>query len=159
MIIFGIDPGIANLGWAVLERDGKRMRLADCGTYRTSSRLTDDQRMSILATLVRDTIRTVSPSVVGVEAHVWMGPERSANQEAFRVSRVSGLCEGLAYLGDARIVRVTRQEALKALGARTEDGANATLSRLVSLPAKTSQHARDAAMVAVAAEKIARTRQ
>ena len=155
-IVLGLDPGLASVGWAVISAVGTARQLIDCGTIHTPSTDTDDERARVIGERVAGLLACHSPDVVGVEAHVWMGATRSANPEAFRVSRVSGLLEGLAVASKAHVHRVTRRDALAAVGARTEDGANATLRRIMKLPARCSQHARDAALIAIAAEKAER---
>lgn len=158
-IVLGIDPGIANLGWAVVELTGHKRALVDCGTLHTAPGTEDDVRVHYLGHQVRDLMFRFQPSVVGVEAHVWMGKDRSANPEAFRVSRLSGLMEGLAlgnHFHHPVVVRLTRNQALHSVGANSEDAGNATIARLLQLPARTSQHARDAAIIAWAASQRVR---
>ena len=156
-LILGIDPGLANLGWALLRRESGRTTRVDGGSFSTSPKLEDDKRVAILGTLVRQLLLDHAPDVVGVEAHVWQGHERSANAEAFRVSRVSGMCEGLAMaLSRGRVVRMTRSRALLGVGAKTEAGGNASIRRLLKWSERSNQHQRDAAIVAWCAGRIAR---
>ena len=158
MIVLGIDPGLANLGWAVVEIHGQSRRLIAGATLRSVSSLSDDVRVRSLLESVATFAKLHQVELVGVEAHVWQGAARSANPEAFRVSRVSGAVEGIAAGLGIPWERVTRAQGLAAVGARTEASANALVARLVALPARTSQHQRDAVMVALAAERVTRIR-
>lgn len=47
-MILGIDPGLANTGWALVERSGSRLTVVDCGTLRTSPRTPHAERLRSL---------------------------------------------------------------------------------------------------------------
>lgn len=82
MIVLGIDPGLANLGWAVVEMVGQSRRLIAGATLRSVSSLSDDVRVRSLLESVATFARLHRVELIGVEAHVWQGATRSANPEA-----------------------------------------------------------------------------
>ena len=47
-MIIGIDPGLASTGWALVEREGSRLRVAGSGTLRTSPRAAHAERLRSL---------------------------------------------------------------------------------------------------------------
>lgn len=48
MIILGIDPGYAILGYGVLEAEGAKMRAIDCGVIETTPKMTFPERLERL---------------------------------------------------------------------------------------------------------------
>jgi Holliday junction resolvasome RuvABC endonuclease subunit len=159
LVVLGIDPGLESLGWATLNVDGPRVSLGDCGTLHTKAGNPDAGRVATLLRELAVVIRDHQPGLVGVEQYEWQGHARSANPNAMRVSRVVGAVEALVVGYGVVLAQVTRNQALRSVGARSEAAGNANVALLLKFPPRASQHARDAAMVAVAAEKIARTRQ
>lgn len=47
-VILGIDPGLANTGWALVARSGSRLHVQECGTLRTSPRTAHAERLRAL---------------------------------------------------------------------------------------------------------------
>lgn len=47
-MILGIDPGLANTGWALVERSGSRLLVRDSGTLTTTPRTDHVERLRIL---------------------------------------------------------------------------------------------------------------
>jgi crossover junction endodeoxyribonuclease RuvC len=156
LVVLGIDPGLASFGWAVLRVDGARVSLADCGTLHTAPGTPDAGRVHTLMVGLAGVLSEHKPDLVGVEQYEWQGHARSANPNAMRLSRVVGSVEGMILAAQYVLVAVTRQQALRSVGARSEAAGNATVQRLLKFPPRASQHARDAAMVAWAARKLVR---
>ena len=67
MIILGIDPGTAMLGYGVIERTGPRLRAIDYGVIKTPSDLDLPQRLESIYIALTDLIELHAPSMVGVE--------------------------------------------------------------------------------------------
>ena len=67
-VILGIDPGIADTGFGVIEKskDGN-LRCLDYGTIKTSSKLDLPERLVILGKELDSIIKKYKPSIVGVE--------------------------------------------------------------------------------------------
>lgn len=53
MIVLGIDPGLANTGYGVVDRRGGRLAALDGGTIETSSELPTERRLALVAERVR----------------------------------------------------------------------------------------------------------
>lgn len=43
--IIGIDPGLRNLGWGIIEQDGSRLAFVACGTLHSDAKLTLSDRL------------------------------------------------------------------------------------------------------------------
>ena len=87
MIILGIDPGTAALGYGVVERIGSRLRAIDFGCHTTSPDDSLPVRLQSLHRLVADLIALHQPGVVGVERLFF---SRNA-QTAFAVGQARGV--------------------------------------------------------------------
>lgn len=93
MIILGIDPGLANTGWGVIERDGPRCRALayGCISSKASEALAD--RLSRIHDEIRSVIGRFSPSECAVES-VFFGTNAKS---AF----ATGQARGVALLATA----------------------------------------------------------
>lgn len=87
MIVLGIDPGTAALGYGILERTGGRLRPVDFGCITTSSDRSLPERLRIVHEAVCELIELHRPSIVGVERLFF---SRNA-QTAFAVGQARGV--------------------------------------------------------------------
>ena len=67
MIILGIDPGTAALGYGVVEQSGGRLRAVDHGCLVTSADTPMPERLLAIHALLTDLIELHEPAVVAVE--------------------------------------------------------------------------------------------
>ena len=67
MIVLGIDPGIAILGYGVVERCGGTLRAVDVGAVSTSPDLPLGERLHLIHTAVVDLIELHRPTLVAIE--------------------------------------------------------------------------------------------
>jgi crossover junction endodeoxyribonuclease RuvC len=67
MIILGIDPGIAMLGYGVVERTGSRLRAIDYGVFSTPSSMPLPDRLASIHAALTDIIALHRPDLVGIE--------------------------------------------------------------------------------------------
>ena len=67
MIILGIDPGTAAMGYGVVERTGSRLRAIDHGCLVTSPDLPMPERLLAIHGLLDDLMSLHQPAVVAVE--------------------------------------------------------------------------------------------
>ncbi len=67
MIILGIDPGTARLGYGVVERSRTRLRAIDYGVIETPADVPLPERLAAIHTAVSDLIQLHGPSLVAVE--------------------------------------------------------------------------------------------
>jgi crossover junction endodeoxyribonuclease RuvC len=67
MRILGIDPGLARVGFGVIEIAGSTQRLLDCGILRTDPGAGEGERMLEIARDLRVLVRTWRPDLAVVE--------------------------------------------------------------------------------------------
>jgi crossover junction endodeoxyribonuclease RuvC len=65
--VLGIDPGLATMGYGVVERAGKGFRPVALGVIRTDGRSTPSQRLAHIRRDLLDIMRTHDPDVVAIE--------------------------------------------------------------------------------------------
>jgi crossover junction endodeoxyribonuclease RuvC len=67
VIVLGIDPGTAALGYGVIDRTGSRLRAIDHGAFHTPSDLTLPERLLAIHSFLQDLIELHGPKLLGVE--------------------------------------------------------------------------------------------
>ena len=67
MRTLGIDPGMVNMGYGVVEGTGDEIALVNCGTLSTSARSPIGERLSYLYSRVLEIISRYQPDAVAVE--------------------------------------------------------------------------------------------
>ena len=67
MRILGIDPGLATMGWGVLEAEGGKQRLVDCGAVITPPDMTFPLRLHHIFTGVKELILLYKPEEIVFE--------------------------------------------------------------------------------------------
>ena len=67
MRILGIDPGLARVGYGVIETSGGVQQMLDCGIIRTDPGTSEGNRMVEIARDLRVLIRTWQPQLAAVE--------------------------------------------------------------------------------------------
>ncbi|MFL5680369.1 MAG: crossover junction endodeoxyribonuclease RuvC [Chloroflexota bacterium] len=87
MIVLGIDPGTAALGYGIVERTGSRLRAVDYGVVVTSADLPLAERLLAIHTAVADLVQLHRPALVGVERLFF---SKNA-QTAFAVGQARGV--------------------------------------------------------------------
>ena len=78
MIILGIDPGLANTGWGVIETRGTLCRARAYGCISTSSSETLDRRLGAIYDGLSEAIGTYQPSQLAIEKIFFGENTRSA---------------------------------------------------------------------------------
>src|SRR3989440_4782391 len=67
MRILGIDPGSETTGWGIIEGDGRRYSLVECGTIRAAAGQKFPSRLLKIANALEDIIQRHSPNACAVE--------------------------------------------------------------------------------------------
>ena len=67
MRILGIDPGLATLGWGIVETNGYKMRLVQYGTVLTYPQDTFPTRLASIYTNIRALLDTFKPDEIAFE--------------------------------------------------------------------------------------------
>ena len=67
MRIFGIDPGIATIGFAALDFDGNQFQLRTCGVIKTPAHTSLSSRLNRIYTDLEELIRKFQPDSIAIE--------------------------------------------------------------------------------------------
>ena len=67
MIVLGIDPGTAALGYGVIDRTGSSLRAVDYGAFHTPADMTLPERLLAIHSFLSDLIERHGPALLGVE--------------------------------------------------------------------------------------------
>jgi crossover junction endodeoxyribonuclease RuvC len=111
MIVLGIDPGTAALGYGIVERTGGSLRMIDVGCVTTSPDVTLGRRLRIIHDAVSELIETHRPGLVGVERLFF-----SKNvQTAFAVGQARGVVLLAAAQHDVDVREATPNEVKSAV--------------------------------------------
>jgi crossover junction endodeoxyribonuclease RuvC len=87
VIVLGIDPGTAALGYGIVERTGSRLREVDHGCLETSPDLSLPERLLAIHSLVDELLSLHQPHLLGIERLFF-----SRNvQTAFAVGQARGV--------------------------------------------------------------------
>jgi crossover junction endodeoxyribonuclease RuvC len=93
--ILGLDPGLCNLGWGVVDWDGARLSFVACGTITSEADEPMGQRLAGLFAGLDEVVRRWSPAEAAVEETFVNGNARSALK--------LGQARGVALLVPARL--------------------------------------------------------
>ena len=106
MIILGIDPGTAMLGFGVVERTGTRLRAVDYGVIKTPPNLPLPARLESIYLALNDLIELHHPALIGVERLFFT----KNVQTAFAVGQARGVVLLSAAQHDLEIREATPNE-------------------------------------------------
>jgi crossover junction endodeoxyribonuclease RuvC len=111
VIVLGIDPGTAALGYGIVESSRGRLREVDHGCLVTSADMTLPQRLLEIHALVDELLETHQPSVLAIERLFF---SRNA-QTAFAVGQARGVVLLAAAQHRVPVVEATPNEVKSAV--------------------------------------------
>ncbi len=133
MIVLGIDPGTAALGYGIVERTGGRLRAVDYGVLTTSADLALPERLEAIHLLMTDLIELHAPHLIGVERLFF---SRNA-QTAFAVGQARGVVLLAAAQNRIPVREATPNEVKSAVagyGSADKDQVQRMVQLLLGLP-------------------------
>lgn len=162
-MLLAFDPGLLCTGWVVLRVTRYVRTFVGAGTIRTEVEQEDDQRIAVIAGNALRLLERFRPTIIGFEAYRWQGQSRSANFEAFRMSRVVGRLEGVAQTWADRdpttrrwLLSVDKSAANRAIGINgkaPKRRVQTFVEALFPSARLRNEHERDAVAVAVAVHR------
>jgi crossover junction endodeoxyribonuclease RuvC len=111
VIVLGIDPGTAALGYGIVERTGTRLRAVDHGVVVTSPDMSLPERLLAIHRALSDLLALHRPTLVGVERLFF---SRNA-QTAFGVGQARGVVLLAAAQFGAAVREATPNEVKSAV--------------------------------------------
>ncbi|MDI6641369.1 MAG: crossover junction endodeoxyribonuclease RuvC [Elusimicrobiota bacterium] len=68
MIILGVDPGLAKVGWAVVEKiKNEKLKMKNCGVIKTNSKMALPERLLTIYSSLEKIIKKYNPKIVSLE--------------------------------------------------------------------------------------------
>ncbi len=111
MIILGIDPGLAIVGWGVVEYSGSHFRTLGYGSIETPAGMKTEQRLSLIYDGISKLIDTYHPEHMAVEELFF-----NTNQTTgIRVAEARGVIITAAYKKGVRIFEYTPLQVKQAV--------------------------------------------
>jgi len=91
MVVIGIDPGVANTGFGIVESRGSALLALDGGVIKTESAQPLELRLALIAARVESLIEEHNPAVMAIES-IYFGKNV---ESAFSVGQARGavICE------------------------------------------------------------------
>ena len=133
MIVLGIDPGTAALGWGIVESKGGRVRAVDSGCLITKPDASLPQRLLAIHGLLDELIALHRPDILAVERLFF-----SRNvQTALGVGQARGVVLLAAAQAEVPVREATPSEvklAVTGYGAADKEQVQAMVARLCNLP-------------------------
>ena len=149
MIVLGIDPGLANTGYGVVQRRSGRLVALDGGVVETRADIATERRLAQLHTRIADLLLEHSPDAVALE-DLYFGQNVAS---AFAVGQARGvvmLAAGQRGIGCSSYTPQQVKGAVCGSGRAAKAQVAAMVGQLLALaePPR-SDHAADALAVAV----------
>ncbi len=111
MIILGIDPGLAIVGWGVIEYNGSHFRTLGYGSIQTPAGQPTEQRLSTIFDCMEKLIETYHPDQVAVEELFF-----NTNQTTgIRVAEARGVIIMCAYRHGVKVFEYTPLQVKQAV--------------------------------------------
>lgn len=111
MIILGIDPGFARLGYALIDKNGQALTLLKVGCLETKSGSDNAGRLKILADELKNIIREYKPNLGSVEKLFFFKNQKTVIQ----VAEARGMILGQFADNGVPYVEFTPMEVKQAL--------------------------------------------
>ena len=133
MIVLGIDPGTAALGWGVVESRGGRLRMIDGGTFETRADASLPTRLLAIHAFLDELVALHKPDLVAVERLFF---SRNA-QTAFAVGQARGVVLLAAAQAEVPVREATPNEvkvAVTGFGKADKEQVGRMVAVCLSLP-------------------------
>ena len=149
MIVLGIDPGLANTGFGVVERCGGRLLARDGGVVAVPAGASVEERLGELHDALSGLLREHEPDAMALESLYFGQNARSA----FAVGQARGvamLCAGQRRVPCFSYTPQQVKGAVCGSGRAPKEQVARMVARMLALPdAPRSEHAADALAVAI----------
>lgn len=131
-IIIGIDPGTARCGFGIIEEDGGKILMIDCGLIETPSGTPDAERLTVIYTRLNDLISEHNPKAIAVEQLFYGNNSRTA----MSVGQARGVILLAAAINNILIAEYTPvqvKQAVSGYGAADKQQVKAMVKTILNL--------------------------
>lgn len=146
--VVGIDPGLANSGWAVVCRNPRGFTVQDCGCIRTNPKSRAGSRLGIIYNQIVDVLHVHMPNTVSIELVFHNKNVSSSLKTANAIGVVLLACEHAGV----DVMMITPQQAKASVsghGSLDKKQVQIYVEKLTGQQIKNS-HAADAVAIAIA---------
>ena len=147
-LALGLDPGIAQTGYAIIERFPNRYILHHSGMVYTSSREALGTRLNAHYKTIRELIAEHSPDLVSIEA-VFFNKNISSCISTASVIAIAELAGTQAGIATFQVKPQAVKSAVTGIGTASKTAVKRMVNRLLAVEI-TSDHESDAAAAAIA---------
>lgn len=133
MVILGIDPGIAIVGWGVVDYSGNRFNVLGYGSIQTPSTMCTEDRLCVIYNELSALIEKYTPECMAIEELFW-----NTNQKTgIRVSEARGvvlLCARQRKLKISEYTPLQVKQAVVGYGRAEKKQVISMVTMLLGLP-------------------------
>ncbi|MBN2651302.1 MAG: crossover junction endodeoxyribonuclease RuvC [Spirochaetales bacterium] len=144
MVILGLDPGLANTGWGVIEVKSNKLSCLDYGSITTSSKLEAGDRLNIIYNQLSQILLKYKPQFAGLES-LFFSKNRLSG---IPVAQAKGVLLLLLHQHDIPVKEFTPiqiKQNVTGNGAASKDYVRQLTELLLGIKSKiTTDHAADA---------------
>lgn len=138
MIILGIDPGIAKVGWGVIKDEPGKQNVLDYGCFETSSKMDLGERLAIIYDFIIQLIKKFTPEVLAIEQLYFAANSKTA----LIVGEARGvilLAASKSNLPTASYTPLQVKQALTGYGRADKNQIQSMVTSILHLPRKVVQ--------------------
>lgn len=146
--IIGIDPGLRNMGWGVVESEGSSLRFIAAGTVRSDSKADLASRLCHLHDGLADVVHIHQPSEAAVE-NTFVNKDAGATLKLGQARGIAMLVPARAGLPVAEYAPNTVKKAVIGVGHGAKDQIKLMLGMLLPKATYDSDDAADALAIAI----------
>ncbi len=147
--VLGIDPGLANCGWSVVEREiTDKYKVISCGVIKTSSEKDISSRLYKIFVELKNVISKYKPDVVSIESQFYSRIAKNIINSYLALGIVYLLC-GMFNLKVVEYSAKTVKSAITGYGGASKEQLKKMINLLVEKEKIGSEHVNDAIAVAV----------
>lgn len=138
MIILGIDPGIAKVGWGIIKDEFGKQKVLDYGCFETSSKIDLDERLAKIYDFIVELIKKFTPEILAIEQLYFAANSKTA----LIVGQARGvilLAASKSNLPTASYTPLQVKQALTGYGRADKNQIQSMVGSILHLPKKVVQ--------------------
>lgn len=138
MIILGIDPGIARVGWGIIKDESGKQKVLDYGCFETSSKIDLDERLAKIYDFIVELIKKFTPEILAIEQLYFAANSKTA----LIVGQARGvilLAASKSNLPTASYTPLQVKQALTGYGRADKNQIQSMVGSILHLPKKVVQ--------------------
>lgn len=148
MVIIGIDPGLVNTGWGIIESVDNKINFIGCGTIITKNNLSIANRIVIIHSQITQVLTTYNPTEGGIE-EVFISKYAQACLKLGHARGALILSLSLAKVNLAEYAATLVKKSIVGLGHAQKNQVSVMVKYLLPNAKMNNEHEADALAVAI----------